>query len=299
MGYILAGGCSYTDQNYRIDTPDALGLEYLDRQIIPWDAWPAVIAKRLNKRCVNLGLSAAGNEYIINVLYDYILKAEEPPDEIYVMLSGWDRVNVLNKGLMTYSFLYMSDLKIRLSKLINPTANELALLRKAEYFESDGKWKTMKDYSFYLMQNHITIDVLIHNTLMPLYIFCKFCVDQRIKLTIANGIGPWPWYWKTTSEDAHAPQTDKTTKIRKDLCNMNKVQEKLINNFYFNKIEDLIDNDKISAIFWPFFKGIGGNYIDNRRPKPPVLTHSISEYDTHPNALAHEMFADYMMGKVV
>ena len=294
MSYILASGCSYTDQNYKIDTPDLLGVAYKDRPAIPWDAWPAVIAKRLNKRCVNLGKSGAGNNIIINGLYDYILKAEEPPDEVYVMLSGWDRVNVLDQQITTCSFLQMAEEKFWISKIINPNADELALLRKAEYFESDGKWKTIRDYSFYLMQNKITIDALIHNTLMPLYIFCKFCVDQHIKLTIANGVRPWGFDWGSNKEFRK-----EIINLHEDLYNINKVQEKLIYNFYFNKIEDLINDDKISAILWPFFKGIGGHHINAYRPKRPILTHTISQYDNHPNAIGHEMFADYMMGKVV
>ena len=297
MSYILASGCSYTDPDYRITTPDTLGLEYLDRQIIPWDAWPAVIAKRLNKRCVNLGLSAAGNEYIINVLYDYILKAEEPPDEIYVMLSGWGRIGVFGQHFHPYQFLQAAEQRIELLKIIDPTAEQLAVLRKVEeYLCADDKFKPVRDFSFHLMKKHkFTIDKIINNNLMPLYIFCKFCADQHIKLTIAHGVRPWSWeiYFK---DGAKNPEM---MNLRKDLGDMNKVQEKLIDNFYFNKIEDLIDDDKISAILWPFFKGIGGHHINAYRPKRPILTHTISQYDNHPNAIGHEMFADYMMGKVV
>ena len=117
MGYILASGCSYTDPKYRIETPDKL-TTHMSRPIITWDAWPAIIAKRLNKKCVNLGKSGASNNRIINGLYDYIMKAKERPDEVYVMLSSWDRLELLDKTFALGVYLQNAQMKMDFLKIL-------------------------------------------------------------------------------------------------------------------------------------------------------------------------------------
>lgn len=284
MGYILASGCSYTNQNYKIETPD-LNATKLP---ITWDAWPAIIAKRHNKKCVNLAQSGESNKFIFDSLYDYILKAKEPPDEVYIMLTGWDRIQILNRSLITsiYVQVQKTQYDLAVNKESNPT--RFQHLMRQEQHTNDTAYKSV---ALDLLSRQITVDSLIDNTLMSMFIFCEFCINRGIQVSVGQGVKPWPF-----GEFAKDFEFRSTIKFKEDLCNMSMVNRNISDNFYFDKLDDLIGDSKILAPGWPFLKQLGGTFGDDIRSRND---HSISEYDSHPNAAGHELFADYMMGKIV
>ena len=287
MGYILASGCSYTDQNYKIETPD-LNATKLP---ITWDAWPAIIAKRHNKKCVNLARSGQSNKFIFDSLYDYILKAKEPPDEVYIMLTGWDRIQILNKSLITAVYIQVQKTQydLAVNKESNPT--HFMHLIRLEQQTNDTAYKSI---ALDLLSSQITVDMLIDNTLMSMFIFCEFCINRGIQVSVGQGVNPWLFGEFTKDFEFRS-----TIKFKQDLCNMNMVNINILDNFYFNKIDNLIDGGKIFAPGWPFLRDIGGLGADDIRSMNDRSLHSISEYDSHPNASGHELFANYMMGKIV
>lgn len=62
---LLVSGCSFTTCNYQ-------SYYHPVRDFTSYHKWPELLAEKLNMRCVNLGRSGAGNEYISNSIIDRI-----------------------------------------------------------------------------------------------------------------------------------------------------------------------------------------------------------------------------------
>lgn len=79
--YILASGCSFTDENFKsISHPD------LD---VSFPKWPEILGEYSGLKVVNQGKSGAGNDYITNTLTKTILKDHK---NIEMVVVGWSEI---------------------------------------------------------------------------------------------------------------------------------------------------------------------------------------------------------------
>ncbi len=270
MGYILAGGCSYTDPKYRrLDT----------KQIVDWDMWPVIIGKHRDKEVVNLGSSGWSNNHIFCSLYDYISSAKTDPDHVYVLLSGWDRVAFLKTSEIFTSYIGQEF--------------DIFESHHNQYWRNDGTgWGTVSASqhirSQYVMHHARTVldaETLINNTLREVYLFVEFCRNRNITLTVLQGVAPWGFQ---SYED---PTFIAAVGVQADLFNIIKFTEELVSNQYFNLIDDINDSN-IELLKWPWLPQLGGSFFDDIRD---ITNTRISEDDMHPNNVGQNIIADIML----
>ena len=93
---LLASGCSYTDANYRSSDPD------IDPN---WPMWPELMANELDLRCVNVGRSGQGADYILNSIIDQIAIYGNRIDTVAILWTTGDRLPFFNFTLYTFCFV--------------------------------------------------------------------------------------------------------------------------------------------------------------------------------------------------
>ena len=79
---LIASGCSYTDNQFRSASHPEMDTS--------WPKWPEIVAKELDMKCINLGRSGAGNEYIYSSLHDIILRVKDK-SQIGLVIAGWSQ----------------------------------------------------------------------------------------------------------------------------------------------------------------------------------------------------------------
>ena len=79
---LIASGCSYTDNQFRSASHPEMDTS--------WPKWPEIVAKELDMKCINLGRSGSGNEYIYSSIHDIILRVKDK-SQIGLVIAGWSQ----------------------------------------------------------------------------------------------------------------------------------------------------------------------------------------------------------------
>jgi len=88
---LLAGGCSYTDPNFRSDA-----IELPDEQRSGWPMWPELMGRELDLRVINTAHSGRGNQWIAKTIISNIIKYGDQIDTVAILWTGADRIEHYN-----------------------------------------------------------------------------------------------------------------------------------------------------------------------------------------------------------
>lgn len=218
MSYVLASGCSYTDDDFRqwkknedfsYDDPDSM-VHHTN-----WIKWPHLFAKHVNLPCVNVAKSGGDNPGMINDIFDYIAFKNKKPEFICILLSEWIRQSfigmsfpihtgfrqhILEKTLEgNYTSVYnnwwretdydyykrhLRDLKHGWRALFHRSRDQMCfeILCGAYTKHEDIVYTEKKEYVRFFQRIHSeTFRKLLH--------LVHYCKQNNIKLIIAQGLG--------------------------------------------------------------------------------------------------------------
>ena len=257
MSYLLAGGCSFTDENYK---------SILVEHDTDYEKWPTILAKKLGISCVvNTAVSGGSNDMMFKAVMDAIV--DKKPKAVFILMTGWDRVSVYNFSIR---------------KLLNNIADE-----NINNFMADAErqsWITDQEnivkFCNHALEQSASIKYIINNTMKHLYILQEMCYREDVDLVVAQGLKPiCGSYFDEISEEK------KDTLFDKNMFNLSAYAKEMIKCPYFDKI-----NYNRIAVGWPFFTELGGQYLESSMVDPE---HFIDpKLDGHPSGLGHQIFAD-------
>ena len=235
MSKLIAIGCSYTEGvKLGKDSP-----------------WPALLAEKLNMDCINLGLCASGNDYMLAKIIDTVL-TEQDIGLVVVMWSDWQRSDFLDDKEWIFfhpqrdnsdNERYPVDFKSRCSMLQynNPYNATMKSLR--HFFMAQT---LLKDIPYFMIQGH---------------------------LILRGKTGPKGGQRNLLGISAKHSEVSRVAASR----------------MLDSNIFDEINEEKF--IGWPIFQDIGGFHVNNILDKldPERQTLRVSNEDTHPNGEGHKV----------
>ena len=260
---LLTSGCSWTDPNY-------MSIEHptLD---CSWPKWPEILAEKLDMKCINLGKSGAGNEYIYSSILDQLQLVDHK--QIGYVIAAWSSAPRRD----------FSNLDYRSSVQWNNDQEDVRgdlnywLQKSIRYY-----------YSFQTMMEYLKLPY-VHMQMVSMYrgyIYSKLKEAEKIR-NIISGRHEWEWSETIKSEidkDGVSPHTLKST--RKGYESMSEVKTLALKTILNSQYKF---NDKFLS--WPTDEDIGGASVDldivNDRDK-------ISMEDLHPNKVGQELIAKYI-----
>ena len=261
MTYLLAGGCSFTDENFY---PAEAGNAY--------PKWPAILAKKLNiSKTINTGMAGGSNEHMFGSVFDNLITSK--PKVVALLMTSWDRTTPYGYCVNPFE---VAELLIEKAyptgKIHVDTLNTLLDHSKEEWLLSQ-----------YVIKHHITINEIINNNLRMIYALQETCKEQSIDLLIAQAFDPIRYSATTELKKINLVPHDE--RIGSQLF----FSKAVLDSVYFNKIHW----DKI-CIEGPFFEEIGGqtiNDIISKRSAPELREQLWIPNDGHPSAKGHEAIA--------
>lgn len=257
MSYLLAGGCSFTDENYK---------SILVEHDTDYEKWPTILAKKLGiPHVVNTAVSGGSNDMMFKAVTDAIM--ERKPRVVFILMTGWDRISVHNFSI-NYATIADADYEDR---------NNLSSDVERRSWISDQA--DIVKFCNHTLEHSATVKYLVNNTMRQLYLLQELCNREDIDLVVAQALRPMCGsYFDKISQQKQDVLFDK------NLFNLYEYAKEMINCPYFDKIDY-----KRIAIGWPFFVELGGQYFESKM----VHEHYVDpKLDGHPNGLGHEMFAD-------
>ncbi len=257
MSYLLAGGCSFTDDHY-----ESMMVKH-DRS---YDKWPTILAKRLGiKRVKNTAISGGSNDMMFKAVIDCI--AVEKPKAVFILMTGWDRISVHNFSINYFS-LMTTDYEDR-HGITSPTL--------PKDWMSDRE--NLTEFCKYTLENSATVEYIINNTLRWLYLLQEICYREDIDLIVAQGLDvAGGFYFQAMTSEKYLNLCDKK------IFTVKAYPAAMLDSPYFDKI-----NHKLIAGGWPFFPQLGGWTFE----KLMSVEHYVHpELDFHPNDKGHKLFAE-------
>ena len=258
MSYLLAGGCSFTDENYK-----SIFVEHDTN----YDKWPTIVAKKLGvSRVVNTATSGGSNDMMFKAVMDNI--ARQKPKVVFLLLTGWDRVSVHNFSI-NYATIIDTDYENKNESDSNTQLRQWI-----------NQQQDIIEFCNHTLERSATVKYIINNTMRNLYLLQELCYREDIDLIVAQALRPMCGH-----------HFDKVAKEKQDklfdknIFNLYAYAKEMIECPYFDKV-----NHKRIAVGWPFFEELGGQYFQSLMTDKTHLIHP--ELDGHPSAIAHEMFAD-------
>ena len=226
MSYVLAAGCSYTDDDFRFwqrKNQSSEEFEGHECETIPvnWIKWPHLFADYVNLPCVNIARSGGDNPGMIDDIFDYIAFNNKKPEYICILLSEWIRQNFLGAQVMLHTGFrlhvleqtrdgnhnspydtwwvetdydkhkrYMRDLKHGWSARMQRARDSLS-------FETIcGAHTKQEDKIYTSKSSHVRFLQRVHtSTFRRLLHLINYCNENNIKLLIAQGLGVEGVYW--------------------------------------------------------------------------------------------------------
>lgn len=258
MSYLLAGGCSFTDENY---------ISVVVEHDTNYDKWPTILANKLGiKKVVNTAVSGGSNDMMFKAVTDAIV--DRKPKVVFMLMTGWDRVSVHNFSI-NYGTLINADYEDRNNILDN---------MNQQFWVKDQQ--DIVEFCDLTLERSITVKYIINNTMRQLYLLQELCYREDIDLIVGQAL--WPFgggHFDKIAEEKRGKLFDKNSLNRRAYA------EEMINCPYFDKI----DHERI-AIGWPFFIELGGTLFEWLMTDPTHYIHHL--LDGHPSGIAHEIFAD-------
>lgn len=258
MSYLLAGGCSFTDENYK---------SVLVEHSTDYEKWPTIVARNLGIRyVVNTAVSGGSNDMMFKAVMDAIM--DKKPKVVFILMTGWDRISVHNFSI-NYATIADADYENK---------NNLSSDFERRSWITDQE--DIVKFCNHTLERSANIKYIINNTMRHLYILQELCYREDIDLVVAQALRPLcgMYFDKIAKEKRHIL-------FDKNMFNKYAYAKEMLECPYF----DRIDHKRI-AVGWPFFTELGGQYLESRMVDPE---HYIDpKLDGHPSGLGHQMFAD-------
>lgn len=266
---LIAGGCSYTDENFRTNAEDFKMPEKT------WPMWPEHLAKKLNLKHVNVGRCGYDNFTIFETVLKAIILNEDKVDTVVVLWSGWDRSILFNVlPIVTLHAFYNN-------------------LNKEEVWALPG-W--MRESKFdETIKNYLNSDWWdppsfirdsVNNTLSLMYALATICESKNIKYIFYQGIEPIATGYINSIEN----KIERPSKRKFEVNDLD-----ILKQMKKCPFSGRLEERKKNIIGWPFLPDAGGQFLDKIRydfkffKKGPM---NLSRIDRHPNAEAQHMIAD-------
>jgi len=278
---LIISGCSWTDPLIVSSEPTIPTAT-----VRSWPKWYDIVAEKLDMQVVNLGKSAAGNEYICYSIIDYIMglsKAER--DNIGLVIAAWSQAKRTD-------FQYRkNDDDIYVERLFR-TKNIQFKLDKNYIWDSILYTDPLRGDLFYKIKQSVRY-------MFNLQTFCKhynipYKMVQAIELNRIPSVG-------TEFNIQYAmgsSQRSLTTHSQIQHYMDKEVVKELHKNVYFNKI------DEKHFIGWPTVSDLGGkclvDLLNKKNHFVSNLESKVSNYhlDDHPNKVGYEIIAKYILENI-
>tara|TARA_B110000503_G_C6995527_1_gene349247 strand:+ start:50 stop:856 length:807 start_codon:yes stop_codon:yes gene_type:complete len=250
--YILAGGCSFTDKNFKSNIHTELDTSY--------PKWPELFGEYKNLPVENLGLCGAGNDYITNVVTRRILEDHRNIDTVVI---GWTEI-----------FRYSIYEKYRL----NPIPTLYRPNRKSTVEEEAAR--PMFEYMFreHFINRHFSPNKpdnlfvwQVRSWANGMWQIQELCKTFGIKFIMGKLCG-----------SISLGKFEQCEKSFKDKLTWTEVEWAIT----YSKIEELLKLDSQHYIGYPFLKGLGGYTFEHS-----LTGYELHPDDAHPNGEGHEFIA--------
>lgn len=256
--YILAAGCSYTDENF-----SSLPHPRMD---VSWPKWPEILSDKLGLPVKNIGKSGIGNDYILSNTIKHLL---EDYKNIELVAIGFTEVHRFT--------MYGIDTMNPLAAVINYRQENGT--KKSSY--RDIAAMTLYDYYLkeFFIQNDIASLSNSFNKMLSHYFaqvlqIQKLCEVLNVKLIhghLCGGLSMKRYYVLSQCYNMEWP------------FKSNQWADVIINTKGF------YDIDKSKSVDYPYLEDLKGISFNDA-----VLTSNlrISKLDGHPNAKGQEVIAE-------
>jgi len=251
--YILAAGCSFTDEDFT-------SMPHPDMDV-SFPKWPAILGEYLDLGVVNIGRCGVGNDYIMRRVITHILKNCE---KIELVVIGWTELQRFN---------------IHGELHFNPNPAFLNPDRKLPFHAEAARPLFNYLYKKYLIDHcynpgHENLFIWqMMDWFDQMFQVQEICKKFNIKFIMASLCGSLE-IERYASSVANGGLGD---------LNFNSIQWALM----FGNNERLYDLDNKHYWGYPFIQAMNGKGMDQFIPK----SHRISDSDMHPNELGHELIA--------
>ena len=249
---LIALGCSYTE--HYLHSMHAMGVDH------SFTRWPQLLADKLDMKCVNLGRSGMGNEFMVSKLLD-VLHTEKNIGLVVIMWSEWQRMDFQYEPSAWHPlhphrdneeieiFPMNKEGRKTLLKYFNPVAATMKNLR--QFFVAQ---ELIKDIPYLMIQGCCPITD-------PLYIHPEYADIDKQPLRFVDNM--------------------------KEVKRIRKLATKQIIDFPLE-----IDENKF--IGWPIFSEIDGYDVDTMLDKldRKRKKYRVSDNDSHPNGPGHEVISE-------
>jgi hypothetical protein len=266
---LIAGGCSYTDKNFKTSAADFNMPEKT------WPMWPEYLAKSLGLRDVNVGRCGNDNFTIFNSVLKAITLNEGKVDTVVVLWSGWDRSLLFNLFQMVTLHIFYTTLKDE-EKWTNPVWMKESRFDETIHNYLNSDWWDPPSF----------IRDSVNNTLSLMYTLATICESKNIKYVFYQGVEPMATGYINLIEDMIQRPSGVKYKI-KELDMLDQLKK--------CPFSGKLEKRKNNIVGWPFLRGTQGHFLDNVRHRKkyfPEGEMNISNLDKHPNAEAQPIIAN-------
>jgi len=259
--YILAVGCSYTDENFKSVTYPDIDCSF--------DKWPAILGDHLDLVVKNLGLCGAGNDLIFTKALEEIIENHDLIEMVVVGWSEWHRFSTYDHHMH------------------NP---ESSIIPKDKNLLTEFNREAMSYYEW-LWSRELTVHKkflrkAISSWLKRIVMLQKICDKFGIKHIQATLCGSMNRHNYKKIEDMIGKPVDYEPQ---------KMFGTLLNDPYFYEV------NSNHIIGWPFMESMGGFEMNGRDNKGqwiiPFEDRICPPKDHHPGKKGHEIIADFFIKK--
>ena len=273
---MIAGGCSYTDQDYKTSNKDR------DQTPGLWPMWPEHLGKKLDLEVVNTAKCGAGNEEIIHRTMENILIYGDRVDTVVVLFSEFDRLRwhgITNIAMMAEVLISEGHNPAFQSNKSMDWRAAMGLGDLAYNFFTSKQFPTLR-YTY--------IKYCLEDNMRRIMMLAEYCKAKNIKFICGQGCTHFQFqflnrlseagFFNAKSHTQHAEYVKLWTQ-----------------NPWFGKLES---EWKDNIIGWPFESLLSGYTFDALRYMGKKPFHwrddkwNVDEIDLHPNAEAQIIFGD-------
>ena len=160
---LLAGGCSYTDENFY-----SIAHKLPDDERGGWPMWPEIMGKELGLEVFNTASSGCGNPEIAKTIISNIIKYGDRIEKVVVLWTSADRIQHYSATV---------------HPLIDAYGNEpLATQHKRLFGLNELKWEPWR------FQENRVVEHWFRDSLLAMYTVATLCKSKGIDFIFGQGV---------------------------------------------------------------------------------------------------------------
>lgn len=275
---MIAGGCSFSSNwieranqkkplqwTYDRNTQSHVQWQWEYKE--PFAVWPEIVADKENLKLINTSNPGYGNDAIFHKVVDQIFQHNSSVSLVVVMWSNWMR----------------KDLQISKDKWQSSTFTASMERYRMEYFSAL--------YGIGALNGYACVDYFFRYVLL----LTEICKSLGIKLVQCQGTN----ILHLPNNFAEYQHLDARGDLEKQKCSpyiQEWTRKDIIKYFIDHHAYNTVEKTD-TFIDWPLFREIGGQTwsdIMSKRQNEFWL----SDQDSHPNASAHQMYAEKIIEKI-